>query len=336
MLDCGESGLSIRMFTPIAALSKDELTVTGRGSLLTRPMNLFDEIFPLLKVRFSSNNGKLPLQLIGPLQPSNITIDGSLSSQFLTGLLMAYSASVETLVAITVTNLKSKPYIQLTLDVLKAFNLLVPENQDFKKFVFQNNPIDAAKNNHINFTVESDWSSASFLLVAGVIAGGILVEGLNEKSLQADIRILEALRETGAIITFEGDVCSVARGLLLPFSFDATDCPDLFPPLVALASYCKGTSIIKGVHRLQHKESDRGKALQEEFAKLGIVIKVENDSMIIEGTGVIKSATVHSHHDHRIAMACAVAALKAEGKVVIESAEAIDKSYPAFLKILKS
>ena len=114
------------------------------------------------------------------------------------------------------------------------------------------------------------------------------------------------------------------------FQFNATDCPDLFPPLVSLAPFCDGTSEIKGVHRLTHKESNRALTLQEEFGKLGVEIQLQDDTMLIRGGSKIKSGTVHSHHDHRIAMACAVAALKVDGEVVIEGAEAVNKSYPQF------
>ena len=125
----GESGLGIRMFAPIVALNAKEMTINGEGSLLTTPMDFFDEIFPQLGIEISSNNGKLPLKVKGPLQPKNITIDGSLSSQFLTGLLLAYSASDAKDVTITVTNLKSKPYVDLTLSVMEQFELKAPENK---------------------------------------------------------------------------------------------------------------------------------------------------------------------------------------------------------------
>ncbi|MBL7749483.1 MAG: 3-phosphoshikimate 1-carboxyvinyltransferase, partial [Chitinophagaceae bacterium] len=120
------------------------------------------------------------------------------------------------------------------------------------------------------------------------------------------------------------------------FYFDATDCPDLFPPLVALAAYCKGKTTIKGVSRLTHKESNRAVTLQDEFDKMGVTIDLEDDLMVIHGGGVVKGADVHSHHDHRIAMACAVAGLKADSEMVIEEAQAVKKSYPDFWNDLKS
>lgn len=133
-VNCGESGLGIRMFTPLVALSERQLTITGTGSLTVRPMDFFDEIFPQIGIGIKSNNGKLPLQIKGPLQPKTIEIDGSLSSQFLTGLLMAYSAANATDVSIKVRDLKSKPYIDLTFDVMKAFGMILPENNNYESF----------------------------------------------------------------------------------------------------------------------------------------------------------------------------------------------------------
>ena len=335
-LNCGESGLGIRMFTPIAALSGNEITINGTGSLLTRPMNFFDEIFPQLGISIQSNNGKLPIKIKGPLQPADITIDGSLSSQFLTGLLMAYGKAATKPVTITVNNLKSKPYIDLTLQVMKDFGYDVT-NHNYKSFLIK--PVNRKNKLSINYTVEGDWSGGAFLLVAGAISGNITVKGLDVFSTQADKAILQALIDCGSIISIEEHTIKIScpplgdRGKA--FHFNATDCPDLFPPLVALAAFCNGTTAIEGVNRLAHKESNRGLTLQEEFGKMGVQIKLQGDLMLVEGGGAVNSAVVHSHHDHRIAMACAVAALGATGETVIEEAEAVNKSYPEFWQHLK-
>ena len=333
-INCGESGLSIRMFTPLVALSNHELAVNGTGSLTTRPMDFFDEILPQLDVHVKSNAGKLPLNIQGPIIPKNITIDGSLSSQFLTGLLLAYAASDASNVSITVTNLKSKPYIDLTLDVMKQFGLKVPENRNYEEFYFAADTHHSSLITH-HYTVEGDWSGAAFLLVAGAVAGNIVVKGLDVFSTQADKAVLQALMDCGCIISIQPEQIEIGPAPLKPFHFNATECPDLFPPLVALASYCNGKSVIEGTTRLTHKESNRAITLQEEFAKLGVTIELQDDLMIIHGGGGLKGATVHSRHDHRIAMACAVAALKAKGDVTIEEAEAINKSYPDFYEHLK-
>jgi 3-phosphoshikimate 1-carboxyvinyltransferase len=335
-LHCGESGLSVRMFTPIAALSPTAIVISGSGSLVKRPLHFFDEVLPKLGVEIKSNNGLLPLQVKGPLTPKNISVDGSLSSQFLTGLLFAFSAANANDVTISVNNLNSKPYIDLSLQVMESFGLNVPEHDDYKSFHFSSTSNINDKLAPGSFFVEGDWSGAAFLLVAGAIAGEVNVKGLNKNSVQSDKAILKALEDAGAQIDYSGNEISVRAGKLSAFEFDAIDAPDLFPPLVALASCCKGKSVITGVHRLIHKESNRSDSLRQEFQKLGVTITIENDAMLIEGGSGIKSANVNSHHDHRIAMACGVAALKADGDVFIEGAEAVNKSYPLFWQHLKS
>lgn len=341
-ISCGESGLSIRMFTPLVALSNKAVTIKGSGSLVTRPMKFFDEILPQLGVSISSNEGKLPMTVKGPLQPKHIEVDGSLSSQFLTGLLLAYAAAGAKDVSIRVNDLKSKPYIDLTLDVMAKFGLNVPENKNYEEFIFHNNPVpdaelptpDSRLKTH-DYTVEGDWSGAAFLLVAGAIAGPVTVRGLDLLSTQADRAIIDALMAANAAIAMDAKGITVHPGEMDGFYFDATDCPDLFPPLVALAAYCKGRSTVKGVSRLTHKESNRALTLQDEFDKMGVVIDLEDDMMIIHGGSRVKGADVHSHHDHRIAMACAVAALSAAGETVIDEADAVRKSYPDFFNDLE-
>jgi len=335
-LNCGESGLGVRMFTPIAALATGEIRINGSGSLLSRPMHFFDEIFPALGISIKTNNGKLPFTIKGPLKPADIGIDGSLSSQFLTGLLMAYSGAAASRVTITVDDLKSRPYIDLTLQVMKAFGMKVPHNNNYAAFHFDNN--SPAKTSERTYTVEGDWSGAAFLLVAGAIAGEVEVRGIMNTSTQADKKIVDAILDAGATVTVSDDKVYVKKNKLDAFEFDATDCPDLFPPLVALASHCTGITRIRGLRRLKHKESDRGVTLQEEFDKLSTRIDLNDDEMLVYGNGgvFVKNHTLNSHHDHRIAMACAVACLRADFHVEIRNADAVNKSYPDFYQHLKS
>ena len=335
-INCGESGLGIRMFSPIAALSDKKITITGSGSLMTRPMDFFDEILPHLGVTTKSNNGKLPLEIQGPLKPTTIEVDGSLSSQFLTGLLMAFSSANANEISIKVKSLKSKPYIDLTLDVMKQFGMNVPENKNYKEFIFRSEKTHDSRLTTQHYTVEGDWSGGAFLLVAGAITGPITVRGLDLTSTQADKAIINALMAANAGIAMDAKGIQLHPVEMDAFYFDATDCPDLIPPLVALAAYCNGKTTLKGVSRLIHKESNRAITLQDEFDKMGVTIDIDNDDMIIHGGGIVKGADVHSNNDHRIAMACAVAALKADSEMVIEEAQAIKKSYPDFYNDLKS
>ncbi len=333
VIDCGESGLSCRMFIPIIALSESRIKIVGSGSLVNRPMDFYSSVLPDLGVNISTSNGKLPIWVEGPLRPKNISIDGSLSSQFLTGLIFSYSAAFARDVTIEVKNLSSKPYIDLTLEVLADFGLQIPVNNNYKSFDFKGNYPSSWP---LEYVVEGDWSGASFLLVAGAIAGDIVVKGLDIFSTQADKEILQALIQSEANMSIEEKQICVSKSKLKAFHFNATDCPDLFPPLVALAAYCNGSSVIEGVHRLTHKESNRALTLQEEFAKMGVEIVLQDNLMLIKGGGKIKGANVHSHHDHRIAMACAIAALGAEGDTIIEEAQAVNKSYPQFWEHLRS
>jgi 3-phosphoshikimate 1-carboxyvinyltransferase len=347
-INCGESGLSIRMFTPLVALSDKEITITGSGSLALRPMDFFDEILPKLGVKIKSNHGKLPMTIQGPLKPNNIEVDGSLSSQFLTGLLLAYGASPNpskggaldaqnSEVYIKVKDLKSKPYIDLTLDVMERFGFRVPQNKNYEEFIFNRNYSEIPPLGRGGaYTVEGDWSGGAFLLVAGAIAGSITINGLDLMSTQADKAIVDALMAANAGIAMEAKGIRMSDAAMNAFEFDATDCPDLFPPLVALATYCNGETKIKGVSRLTHKESNRALTLQEEFGKMGVIIELKGDIMSIHGGEKVKGAHVHSRHDHRIAMALTVAALKAEGETVIDEAQAVKKSYPDFYSDLRS
>ena len=330
-INAGESGLSVRMFTPIASLSETEITVNGTGSLLNRPLDMFEAVFPQLQVKISTTSGKLPLTLQGPMVPCNIELDGSLSSQFLTGFLIAFANAVIEQTTITVHNLKSRPYIDLTLSLMKDFGYQV-DNNDYKSFlVYPKNIV----HKDLKIAVEGDWSGAAFLLVAAAISGKVSVSGLQQLSTQGDKRIQEALVAAGASVTWNDNKIQVRKNELIAFNFDATECPDLFPPLVALAACCSGTSVIIGTKRLTHKESNRAITLQEEFAKLGVIIHLAGDEMHIEGSTRIKGGNVYTHEDHRIAMALAVVATVTKEPIILEDARVVNKSYPGFYKHLE-
>ena len=332
IINCGESGLSLRMFAPIIALSDSEITLIGEGTLLNRPLQLLNNIFSSLNVFAASNNGFLPLQIKGPMIPADIAVDGSKSSQYLTGLLFAFASIAEKSITISVDNLVSKPYIDLSLEMLRLFGYSV-SHDNYKQFFI--NPVKV-KHNDYTIDIEGDWSSAAFLLVAGAIAGDVTVTGLKSNSSQADKAIVEVLESCGANINFENNAVSVNnQNSLSSFIFDATDCPDLFPALVVLAINCKGISIINGVHRLADKESNRAHAIVSEFSKIGADIVIENDCMKIKGNVKLNTATIWSHNDHRIAMAASVAALNIEGGILINNAEAVNKSFPEFYNSLK-
>jgi 3-phosphoshikimate 1-carboxyvinyltransferase len=328
-LNCGESGLAIRMFSPIAALYDAEITMVGANSLKKRPMSMIEEALNQLGVRCKSSGGFLPLTIQGPLSGGNCEIDGSVSSQLLTGLLMALPlATMDSVVR--VNNLKSKPYIDMTLQLLKSFGIKV-DNKDYTYFHIPGNQ----KYKPQNYNIEGDWSGGAFLLVAGAINGQLCVKGLRRDSMQSDIAVIKALKLAGAHMIIDEDQIEISKSDLRSFEFDATESPDLFPPLVALASYCSGTSSIKGVARLIYKESDRASTLKEEFGKMNVNIDIRDDVMHVTG-GRPQGARVESHDDHRIAMAEAVAAIGATGNVSIRDSQCVAKSYPCFFDDIRS
>jgi 3-phosphoshikimate 1-carboxyvinyltransferase len=328
-IQVGESGLGLRLLTSICAAHHGEFMLGGSGTLLKRPMNFFDITFPKLHVDFSSNNGFLPFKINGPMIATSLTVDGSQSSQYISGLLMAFPF-LDGTTYLKVENLKSIPYLEMTLKTLKAFGITI-ENQNFEEFIIFGNQHYLPT----EYIIESDWSSASYWIIAAALGADILIKGLSMSSLQADTKILEALATANCtLINFEKGF-KVGGENRTPFHFNATHCPDLFPALTTLAALTPGISIIEGVHRLSSKESNRGEALQQEFHKLGIKIEFQEDKMVIHGQSSIAGGSVISHHDHRIAMCLGIAGLFANSPVIIQDAEVVAKSYPNFWNDLK-
>ncbi len=328
VLDVGESGLTARLFTPLAALLSQPMTITGRGSLLQRPMEMMTGPLQQLGVRLQTNGGYLPVTVTGPLQGGRVKIDGSKSSQFLTGLLMSLPLAEKDSV-IEVENLKSIPYIDLTMRVMEQFGVTC-SHEEYRRFVVPGNQ----EYHGTETTVEGDWSGAAFLVVAAAIAGDLRVAGVEHTSRQADRRILEALTLAGVEYALTPEYVEVKKSDIRPFEFDITHCPDLAPPLVCLAAYAPGDTVIRGAGRLQEKESNRALTLQEEAGKLGVQIDLQGDTMVIHG-GRVTGGESEAHRDHRIAMAAAVLALQAGKPVTIHGAECVNKSYPEFFNDLK-
>ncbi|HEX2970642.1 MAG TPA: 3-phosphoshikimate 1-carboxyvinyltransferase [Bacteroidales bacterium] len=327
-LNCGESGLAIRMFSPIAALYRTEITLNGAVTLKSRPMNMISAALNQLGAVCTTNNGFLPITVKGPIKGGRCEIDASVSSQLLTGLLMALPLA-ESDSEIKVNNLKSAPYIDMTLGILKEFGIDV-YNHDYELFTIPGRQ----KYKPTDYTVEGDWSGGAFLLVAAAINGHLKISGLNYRSLQSDKAVINVLDNAGARISIKDSYIEVKASALSSFDFDATDSPDLFPPLVSLAAYCHGTSKIKGVSRLIHKESNRAETLRDEFGKMNIKIEIQDDLMYITG-GEPRGAHVESHEDHRIAMAMAVTSLRASGRVYLRDSQCISKSYPEFYRDMR-
>ncbi len=328
-LNIGESGLATRMFTPIASLCDKPITIEGRGTILYRPMQMMIEPLRKLGVAVRDGGGRLPIEVCGPIRGGEIEVDGSVSSQFLTGLLMALPLAEED-TTILVENAVSKPYLDMTIDMASKFGVNIQHN-DYKEFYVEG----GQKYEATDIAIEGDWSAAAMLLVAGAIAGEVKLTNVSMLSKQADVAVCDALVRAGASVTSEPNSITVEHRDLVAFEFDATQCPDLFPALAALAAAAEGESVIYGTHRLEHKESNRAEAIKQEYEKLGIEVRLEGDAMYIRG-GEIRSAECDSHHDHRIAMSLAVSALRSDGEILIHDAECVAKSYPDFFEALES
>lgn len=325
-LNIGESGLGCRLIGPIAGVLLKDYKINGEGSILDRSMAPFLTILPQIGLKCHLNKNKLPARISGVAQGGEINIDGSMSSQYLSGLLMALPLLNEKS-NVKVVNLTSRPYIDITLDVLRKFNIQIEEPQP------ENFIINGTQNYQLKqaYTVEGDYSGASIWMVHGALKKGIQINGLNPLSVQGDKAMLIALKKAGVNYEWVNDTLTIYKSIIQPFNFDATNCPDLFPSLVVLAAAAKGTSTFLGVNRLSNKESDRGLVLQEEFTKLGLNIQLKGNQMVINGTGDLKSGKINAHNDHRIAMAGAIAAgLTNEGAIEIIGKECTSKSYPEF------
>ncbi len=325
LLNAGESGLALRMFTPIAAQQPFSVTITAEGTLRYRPVGMMESPLRRLGVFVESKGGFPPIRIHGPLHGGKLSLDGGITSQFLTGLLMVLPICGEGS-ELKVSNLKSRPYVEMTLSVLRSFGICW-DVTDGDEMVFRCE--GRQKFCCPSLAVPGDWSGAAALLAAGAVSGSVTVTGLPMDNLQADRLILDILEEVGATVSVSNGSITVTQKELNGFSVDVTHCPDLVPVLVAISVHCRGRSRITGTSRLRFKESDRARTLQREYAKLGAEIEVAADEIRIRGGG-LRGGSVSASGDHRIAMSLAIAALSAESPVEIEGVECVDKSYPDF------
>ena len=366
-VNVGESGLLARLMIPLMAVLGDgNATVNGEGTLTRRPLKGARNIMGAFGVRLETISGTgqepssevhVPLTISGKLEGGKVTVSGSGGSQLISGLLMALPLLQEDTV-IRLTEPKSIPYLFITMDVLKAFGVKIwcdmeggpefAESQDWNDCTEIVLHIKGGQSyKATDMDIEGDWSSAANFLVAGAIFGKVNVSGLDTKSLQADLSIMDILMEAGASLSQMGDddprgVIHVQKAPLNAFDVDANNCPDLFPVAAVLAAFCQGTSRIAGVGRLANKESDRAEAILSMLVQLGVKARISGDKMIIEGhslaqrclTGhLLKGGNYTSSHDHRMVMALKVAELGADGPIVIDDIECVSKSFPTFMEL---
>jgi len=335
-IDVGESGLLCRLMIPLSGQlirksnDLDSVTITGKGSLLKRALFANEKPLNHIGLQVETIKGKLPATIRGTIKGAHVLTSGKDGSQLLSGMLMALPLCPEHS-CIKLTEPKSIPYIDLTIKTLEQFGISIG-NKDFERFEI---PGKQAYTPTPLLPVEGDWSGASMLLVAGAISTGITVTNLPIHSQQSDKKILDILTTCGVDVHVDLPLSKIVIAKpdkpLIPFETDATHFPDLFPSLVVLALNCNGTSRIKGLHRLFNKESNRAESLFCEFTKLGAIIEIDDDCMIVTGGG-LHGGWCASHNDHRIAMALITASLKIKGKVYVDDLYCISKSFPDFIK----
>lgn len=323
--DCGESGSTLRFLLPLAAAIGTETTFVLRGRLPERPLSPLRELLEekgILITRPSKNT----LRVQGRLRAGAFPIDGNVSSQFITGLLFALPLLDGESDIMLTSNLESAGYIDLTLDALRHFGL-VPEVTEhgwhFSRKMTYRSPEKLA--------VEGDWSNAAFWLCAGAICRPMTVTGLSLRSAQGDRKILDLLRQFGAKIDTENGSVTVRPAPLHGIEIDASQIPDLVPPLALVAACAEGKTRIYGAQRLKIKESDRLRSVYEAISALGGEISVQPDGLEIVG-GRLHSGQIDSQNDHRIAMMAAIAATVCDGPVTLRGAQAVKKSYPRFFE----
>lgn len=323
-LPCGESGSTLRFLLPIAAALGAESEFSLKGRLSERPLSPLKEE---LEAHGVSVTGKNPIKISGRLAGNSFSIDGGVSSQFVSGLLFALSL-LENEATLEITGrIESAPYINITCDALKAFGA-TPERKGNEYTVCACGGFTSPS----YIEVEGDWSNAAFPLALGALGGEVEVCGLNLSSSQGDRAIVDILLRFGAElkISDDGSSCLTRRSSLVGIDVDASQIPDLVPVIAAVASVAKGRTRIYGASRLRLKESDRLNSVSNMLSRLGARITENYDGLVIEGVESLSAGCVDSQNDHRIAMSAAVAAVACDGSVKIEGAEAVSKSYPAF------
>ena len=329
----GNSGSTIRMIAPLAALAKTKVILDGDSRLRQRPMGELLSALQSLGVhaRSLNNNSCPPIEIQGGnFKANQTTLSGEISSQPISALLMVAPYAREGLSLKIAGELRSRPYIDITLDAMKAFGVEVV-NRDYREFIVEGSQLYKPR----SYRIEGDYSSAAYFLAAGAVGSiPISLTNLNNDSVQGDKHLLNILSEMGASIVHQKDSVKVyCTGGLKGISVDLGDYPDLVPTLAVVAAFARGKTRLSNIAHLRFKESNRLETTAAELSKMGIKAEVSGDSMVIYG-GRPRGAEIEAHNDHRLAMSLSIAALFAEGNSTIDGAQAVTKSYPKFFSEL--
>ncbi len=350
-LDCGESGATLRFLIPVVCALPARARFSGEGRLPTRPLApLTDELLRHGAIIERKSAKELPLVAEGPLAGGRYTIDGNVSSQFVSGILLASPLLPEGLDLHVQDPFESKPYVRLTAEALERFGVHVlsdrldgehGDSQSIGGAHFEHaTRFIVGPHQHItspgDIDVEGDWSQAAFWLAAGAIGADVRVSNLNLSSVQGDRAILAALALMGVRVSREGGICQALGKGLRGAAFDLSDMPDLVCPLAAVAALAEGRTRFFGTRRLRLKESDRLESVRATICALGGKATLLGDELEIEGVDELSGGVVDAAKDHRIAMMAAICALRSSGRVTILGAECVNKSYPTFFKVLRA
>ena len=323
LLDCGESGSTLRFFIPIAAVGNVNATFVGKGKLPQRPIGIFTEALPKAGTVCKTEGG-LPLEIKGQLKSGIFKIPGNVSSQFITGLLLALPILEGDSEIVLTSPLESVGYIAMTIRTMKQFGVNIQATE---------------KGWHIkggqsyktcDYITDGDWSQAAFFMVLGAVSGKVTVKGVAKDSTQGDKKCAEILARFGAKVTQLDNEVTVEKGELKAITIDASQIPDLVPVLSVCAAFAEGTTKIINAERLRIKECDRLKATAELLNNLGGKVKELSDGLEITGVSSLKGGNVNGYNDHRIVMSAAVCAARSDEDITATFAMSINKSYPDF------
>lgn len=329
-INCNQSGTTLRLLLGTCSLLEEECIVTGAPQLLKRPNAPLLGALEQLGVQTESEGGFPPIKIKGRMMGGVAEIRGDVSSQFISSIILAAPYAEEPVTIKVTTRLESKPYVQMTLDAMRKCGVRATSKQGGIEI-----SVPLGKYKPIRTRIEGDWSSAAFMLAAGVLSGKVHVDNLDMDSSQADKEIMHALDLMGAQVKVKGNRVTAERSYLRGIEMDLSDSPDMFPIVSSLCAIAKGSSTLTGLGRLRLKESDRLKAMAEGLRAMGASIQVEDTTCIIEG-GLLKGAVIDPHGDHRIAMSFAVLGTLADGETTINDRDCVNKSYPGFWDDLTS
>ena len=326
VMDCRESGSTLRFLLPVAAALGRSVLVEGKGRLPQRPISILTELLREHGCEVSSD--QLPLEMSGQLKGGTFSLPGNVSSQFITGLLFALPLLEGNSEIVLSTEMESRGYIDMTLHTLKRFGIAVKEGE-------RGFSIPGGQQYHSPGVMQADgdWSNGAFWLTAGAMGQPVTCCGLQMDSPQGDKAILDILKQFGAHVETEGDRVTVSRGKLKGCVIDAAQIPDLVPILCMAAAAAEGKTEIRNAGRLRIKESDRLTAMADCLNRLGVPVEEKQDGLVIHGGKLTEQQgeiRIDSYGDHRIVMSAAVGAALLGREAVIEGAEAVAKSYPAF------